>query len=145
MKRQNHWKGHDHFFRPRNPLPKDENQAISPNKPDTQTAGPRDDGDDVENRGGRIVSLDVTAMTSVVSTISFRVCWSPQESAGASIKCHLFPTTAVLLIPAGIHCVGLVLALVAVLFRRPRTPIRQVIEDSKFDVVVAWDMSSGVK
>eukprot|EP00980_Cylindrotheca_fusiformis_P019882 scaffold6994_cov120-Cylindrotheca_fusiformis.AAC.3 len=37
-----------------------------------------------------------------------------------------------------------VLAMIAVLFRRPGTPIRQVIEDSKFDVVVAWDMSSEV-
>lgn len=104
---------HDHFFRPRNPLPKDENQAISPNKPDTQTAGPRDDGDDDENRGGRIVSLGVTAMRSVVSTISRRVSLVATRISRGKHQMPPFPTTAVLLIAAGIHYVGLVLDMIA--------------------------------
>eukprot|EP00980_Cylindrotheca_fusiformis_P018923 scaffold6322_cov59-Cylindrotheca_fusiformis.AAC.19 len=52
-----------------------------------------------------------------------------------------FPTIAVLLIPDGIHCVGLELA--NLLFRRPRTSIRQVIEDCEFGVVVARDVVGG--
>eukprot|EP00980_Cylindrotheca_fusiformis_P017015 scaffold5202_cov157-Cylindrotheca_fusiformis.AAC.2 len=48
-----------------------------------------------ENRGGRIVSLGVTAMTSVVSTISRRVSLVATRISRGKHQMPPFPTTAV--------------------------------------------------
>eukprot|EP00980_Cylindrotheca_fusiformis_P011869 scaffold2818_cov59-Cylindrotheca_fusiformis.AAC.4 len=76
-------------------------------------------------------------LCGIYSTISRRVSLMATRISRGKHQMPPFPTTAVLLIPTGIHCVGFVLTMVAVLFRRPRTSIRQIIEEGEFGVVVA--------